>query len=303
MRLLPFVIAISLMIRSASGQAGSCVVVENDRIVAGELATALPAFSLIAQDTALAPAPVPGARRTLHGYEIASLAKRFSIDLVSPSDVCFERQTEPLDRQRVLEAMHEALGIPNARIEILETSLWPVPKGVIEFRREGLHKPATDKGPQEWRGHVAYGAGQRFSIWARVTVSAPLEYVVAAEALKVGEPIAAAQIRVETRETFPLRGDLAEAADQVVGKLPWRPIAKDSVISLAGLKPAMDVNRGDTVEVEIRSGAARLALSAMAEAGGRTGDTIAIRNPINKNLFRARIVGKGKVFLDVSSPI
>ena len=52
------------------------------------------------------------------------------------------------------------------------------------------------------------------------------------------------------------------------------------------------MSKGDAVEVEVRSGAAHLALTAKAESGGRNGDVIAIRNPGSSRVFRARVEGK-----------
>jgi len=286
------------------GQNG-CLVVEGDRIVAGDFASSASAFSRVAPDTPLAAAPVPGARRIFHTYEINALARRYSLDSEATADICFERRTVPLDRQDVLDAMRAALGIPEAQIEIVETSLAPVPNGSLEFRREGLHKPAINfsKTPVEWHGNVIYGPNQRFSIWARVRVSAPVQLVVAIDNLKLGEPIAASQLRLETKEMFPDRADLATNIQEVVGRIPWHSVAKDAPIHLAQLKVPMDVNRGETVEVEIRSGAARLVLSGTAESAGRRGDTINIRNPTNRKLFRARVVSQGRAFLDAGAPL
>jgi flagella basal body P-ring formation protein FlgA len=59
-----------------------------------------------------------------------------------------------------------------------------------------------------------------------------------------------------------------------------------------------DVNRGDMVEVEVRSGAAHLAFTGKAETAGRSGDTIAIRNLSSNKVFQARVDGKGRAFLD-----
>jgi len=53
------------------------------------------------------------------------------------------------------------------------------------------------------------------------------------------------------------------------------------------LKVPFDVSRGDVVDVEVRSGAARLSFSGRAETDGRSGDMVAIRNEGSKRLFQA----------------
>jgi flagella basal body P-ring formation protein FlgA len=122
--------------------------------------------------------------------------------------------------------------------------------------------------------------------------------VVAAETLKKGEAIGASQVRVETADGFPIAGDVAQTVDQVVGRAPMRAIAPGTEVHLGLLMVPPDVNRGEMVEVEVRSGAAHLAFTGKAESAGRSGDTIVIRNLSSNKVFQARVEGKGKAFLD-----
>lgn len=56
-----------------------------------------------------------------------------------------------------------------------------------------------------------------------------------------------------------------------------------------------EVRRGEQVSVEVTSGAALVRFQADAESGGRTGDSVLIRNPESGKLFQAMVEGKGKV--------
>ena len=62
--------------------------------------------------------------------------------------------TEPLTQDRVLQAMRESLGIPDATIEVTELSTEPAPRGRIEFPRDRLGIPASAdrRLPVLWRG-------------------------------------------------------------------------------------------------------------------------------------------------------
>src|SRR5579864_3680655 len=243
--------------------AAPCAAAAHDPITAGDLAALVPAFGPLPPDAPIAPAPAPGARRVLRSFELHSLAKSYSLDLASFDDLCFEWPMEPLDRDRLLQAMRSALPYPEAHIEILNTSLQPAPRGRIEFRPEDLGTPAAaGRAPAIWRGNVVYGASGRFSIWARVLVSARLPRIVAIETLRRGKPIAPADVRVEYTESFPVPGDLAASIDQVSGRMPSRTIGAGSEIHLGHLLAAADINRGDLVEVEVRSGGTRLAFAA-----------------------------------------
>jgi flagella basal body P-ring formation protein FlgA len=212
---------------------------------------------------------------------------------------------EPLNRDRVLQAMRESLPGPEMRIEIAETSLYPVPRGRLEFPRETLGRPASaaQKDPVLWRGAVIYDGDRRYSVWARVMVKAPCERLIAVEALKPGQPILPPQVRLEQGECFPAPDKSRQTPPaSPMGLVPARPIAAGAEIRPEFLVPPNDVDRGDAVSVEVRSGAARLAFTAKAESGGRNGDFIAVRNPSSNRVFRAQVEGKDKVLVQAELP-
>jgi flagella basal body P-ring formation protein FlgA len=60
------------------------------------------------------------------------------------------------------------------------------------------------------------------------------------------------------------------------------------------------VARGEKVQVEVQSGAARLTIEGRAESAGDVGGTISVRNPQNGRLFSARVSGKGRA--EVKTP-
>jgi flagella basal body P-ring formation protein FlgA len=287
--------------RFALAQSTGCIKLEGDRIIAGDLAASLPAFAQLAPDTALGASPLPGVRRVFHRPELHLLMRRFGLDGGEPRDVCVERATEELDHERVLEGMRQALGLKEPRIEIVETSAYPVPRGQIVFRKEDLSRPALASAlsPVIWRGNVIYGDNHRFSVWARVRIRASVTRVVAAAALKRGEPITASGVRLETAEMFPMADGVAAAIDEVTGRTPVRDIAAGAEVHLNQIVVPPEVSRGEPVDVEVRSGAARLVLTGKAETAGHTGDMITVRNPITSKLFQARVSGQGTAVLKV----
>jgi hypothetical protein len=56
-----------------------------------------------------------------------------------------------------------------------------------------------------------------------------------------------------------------------------------------------DVERGDIVRVEVRSGAVLLAFDASAETAGRLGESVLVKRASDARRFRARVETKGKV--------
>jgi flagella basal body P-ring formation protein FlgA len=289
--------------RFAPAQTKRCATVEGDRLLARDFAKSLPVFGNLPPETSIAPAPVPGVRRVFRAGEMALLAKRYDLHPETDEEVCFEWEMRELNREQTLEAMRAVLPFEGLEVALLETSRYLVPPGRLEFRREGLGVPAsaTERVPVQWRGNVIYGNDHRFTVWARVLVSARIDRVVAAVALKRGEPILAGQIRVESVRGFPAAGDLAQRLDQVVGRVLRRDLPSGAEVRLGQLVAPQDVSRGNLVEIEVRSGAARLALTGKAESSGRSGDMVTIRNLSSNRVFQARVSGKDRVLVDIGS--
>lgn len=293
-------IALSLFLAAAvsvGAPAGECVLVEGDRILASDLASANAAFSGVPQDTQFGFAPAPGARRIFRVAELDRLAARYGLLWAPKAEICFERPMEPVTPERLLAAMHSALNVPGARIEILEFSRHPVPRGEMEFPRSSLAEPPAAQ-PQTgvlWKGYIRYAANRKCTIWARVKVLAAAERLVSAVTLAAQQPILREQVRRESFEGFPLRDSLTPSIEQVIGRLPRRSIPAGSPIQLNLLDAPKDVRSGETVRVEVRSGGARLELEGRAEGAGRRGESIPVRNPLTGKTFTARVEGRGKV--------
>ena len=288
----------------APAQDLACHPVQGDRILARDLAAALPEFGTAPPEAMVGQAPLPGAQRTFHAAELRALAHRFGIVLPAAQEACFEWPMQPLDRARAIAAMQEALQIPGAKIAIADLTSGRVPAGRIEFPLGSLGTPSLSgpSAPVLWRGDVVYGESHRFAIWARVEIAAPCRKLVAAESLKAGRPIEARQIRATTGTCFPLSAKETPPTADVAGMTPLRSVAAGSELRLDMLDPPNDINRGDTVHIEVRSGAARLVLTARALTGGRSGDTISVRNPESNKTFQARITGKGRALVDAGIP-
>jgi flagella basal body P-ring formation protein FlgA len=276
-----------------------CASVTGSQILGADLARAVPAFAGIQEDSPLAPAPLAGSTRVFYGSELQSIASRFSLAIGTPGEVCFKFASETLNRERALAEMRKVLNIPEAKVELLETSPALVPVGRMEFAREGLSAPAApDQGaPVLWRGNIVYAGDRRYPIQVKVRITAPLRRVVAIESLRSGVPVKGEQLREEAFEGFPPARGSSLTPDQAAGLVPVHPIAAGGEVRLDNLTRPNDVNRGDLVHVEVRFGGAHLALMGRAEAAGHVGDVVAIRNPESSKIFQARVEAKDKVIV------
>jgi flagella basal body P-ring formation protein FlgA len=227
--------------------------------------------------------------RVFHIVELRRLAARFHVEAAPAADICFERPTAPLNAEKLLAAMRRQL--PDARIEIVETSRAAAPEGEPEFPISGLRP--TPSGAV-WNGFVRYAGARRFFIWAKVKALIPAARVVAAENLKAGHAVELSQLRVETGDGFP--GDaFLSSLTEAAGRIIRRNVPAGTALRPQWLEAAHDVVRGQTVRVEVRSGSARLELDAEAEASASAGQTVPVRNPESKKRFMARVEGPGRV--------
>lgn len=271
--------------------AAACLPIDapKDQITAADLARSLPEWSMVAPDAVVSLAPAPGVVRVLHIVELRRLATRFSVTSEPTSDLCYQRPVAAIPPDRMLVAMQARL--PDARIEIVDSSRVPAPAGDVEFPLSGLH-------PGYWSGYITYGAGHKFAIWARVNVKMSVKCVVAAADLKPGQPIDAAQLTIEARDEFPaanLRDAGADAIEEMAGRVPRRAIRVGTVVQKEWLDAPKSVQRGDTVKVEVVNGGARLEIDGIAETAGALGEIIFVQNPDSKRRFRARVESPGHV--------
>jgi flagella basal body P-ring formation protein FlgA len=271
----------------------ACVEVEGDQITAGDLARAVPAFSSVPADTELGYAPLPGVRRYFHTPELRHLALRHNVTLPDEAEVCVEHAMETLQPERVVAAMRQSLEDPEARIEIVELSRYPVPRGELVFSRANL--PLDAAGAVIWRGVVRSAGGRRFGVWANVKLRVRGVRVVATENLAVGHVIGANQVKLEACDVYPARSAALPSLETVAGTNPRNPIPAGESITASMVEAPREVERGDVVQVEVQSGAALLKLEGRAESAGRHGEPIKVHQLVNGRSFSARVAGKDRV--------
>lgn len=248
-------------------------------------------------ETTLSLAPAPGIQRVFHDPELRQIAARFHLAAIPDDDVCVERSMAPIDPAKLLAAMRQEL--PGAKIEILEYSQQPAPDGDLAFHRAALRNNTA--AGATWFGVIRYAPNRDFTIWAKVKVTERAPRVVALNDLPAGKPIQASQVKVETRDEFPDSQPMARSLEEALGRYPRVAIRAGSEIRMDALEAPKDIRQGDIVQVEVRSGNARLSFDAVAAGSGCVGDSIAILNPSSAKRFQARIRGKGKVSVDATA--
>lgn len=273
-----------------------------ERIRTGDLARAIPQLAGLPADVELSYAPVPGAKRVFRAPEIQRIAKKYGIAIADPVEVCFEYPMQPLTREGAAEAMRKLPELAKAQVEVSDVSRFPAPVGELVFPLSGLTYPARgSSGSSLWKGYVLYYGTRKFRLWARVKLSAPVAQVVAARPLKAGDAITAADVRVEQKNGFPFGNVAAGSLEQVVGKRVQRSIAEGAPVAPSLLEDVPAVERGEIVEVEVKSGAAHLSFTGKAETDGKIGERIQVRNTESGRTFSAEVIAKGRVLVEAGA--
>ncbi len=271
----------------------ACQIVDGDRILGKDILAANPLFAKLDPSLEIGASPLAGVTRVLHSEDLVRLAKQNGISLDAPaSAICVERATEPLTAEKLLPILQNAIGIDNATIEILDFSRFGVPSGTFDFPKSSLAPNGL------WRGRVLYGENHSMPIWVKARITVERTWVEASETLTSGKTIEASQLFVKTGPRFPFDSSFIESPSLVVGRRPVRTLNPGSPIAAAMLTVPHDIERGETVAVEVKVGGAILDFDAIAESSGHIGDSILIKNPDNGRSFQAKIQNKGHVVVE-----
>ncbi len=275
----------------------ACLPVESDRVLARDIATAVPEFAKVSPDQLVTYAPLPGVKRLLTRGELVRIGRRLGIEIGVGPDLCVEYPTAPLNREMLMEALRHGLERPDAEIDLIDFSQYAAPSGTLVFSREGLSvfSKLTAESVLIWRGHVSFAGTKRFPIWVRVRLAVRSEQLVAAAAIPAGETLTAEQVRTETVKQFALLNQPAVTMEAAVGHVARRAIAAGSAITSEVLQAPNAVNRGDEVAVRVTAGVTQLSLAVRAESSGGIGDIVYLKNPVSGKLFRGVVEGKNQV--------
>jgi flagellar basal body P-ring formation protein FlgA len=266
-----------------------CLPVTGNHIAGRDLALADPQFAALPSSLTVGVAPAPGSSRIYAAAELQRICRANGISAKVEHDICFEIPMVRVREEEVADAMRRSLPA-GAELKIVEMAKFEMPAGQLEFPIDAMEPPGIDTaGVRLWRGYVKYADMRKAPYWARVTVAVHRTVVVANKDLAVNTPISEGSVRIESQTGAFARENLATRIEDVRGRAPSRALKAGSVIPLAILLDPPTVRRGDPVTVEVQSGHARLVLDAVAEAPGREGQIVELRNPSTGKTFKARL--------------
>jgi flagella basal body P-ring formation protein FlgA len=276
-------------------QAGVCVGVPSERVVAGQLVDAVPVLRQLVPGTFLGFAPLPGLVRVISGRELSLIASRGGVILSDAPDVCIERVLRPITSVEMQAALQAALGIPEAELTVEDFSSQPLPPGQLEFQRSTLGHPAPNapSSPVFWRGRLIYDQRHGVPVWAKVRILVDRTVFLAVQDITAGTMLRAGDVLVSTVREFPFSAATPEFATEIIGKVARRLIRTGQRITSKALDEPKDVTRGDIVQVKVIDGRAALSFDGIAVSSGKKGETILVHNSASGRNFRAVVEEKG----------
>ncbi len=197
-----------LALLAVMSSAFACHVIEGDRILGSDVASASPLFAALDPHLEIGAAPLAGVQRVMRPEELVRLAKQNGIALDGPaSAICFTRATELMTAEILMPILQKALAIDNARIEILDFSRFGIPRGTFDFPKSSL----TPNGL--WRGRILYGESHSMPVWVKARITVERTWVEAVETLPAGKAIEASQLILKTGPRFPFDTALVESIE------------------------------------------------------------------------------------------
>ncbi len=316
--------------------ASECIPLRDEAVTAADLARVQGGFGRLPGTTRVAWAPAPGVTRWISAGELARMGRQLGIAITPGPEtsapdaggVCLVRIVEPIDREKLLEAMR-ATGV-GYEIELVSFAPASAPPGRLEFSSRNLpHLPRSSAVPAEmasgiaaavppviplpviqWRGHLVSQSGRAFPVWARARVAVRRPGLIARHTLEAGQIVGIDAIeRVELIDYPAWEAPLADVS-LAVGRRVRRAIPAHTPLVPQLLALRRDIERGDSVEVELPvrefpggesgseiAGETSATLTAQAESPGRAGEMILLKNPLTGRRFSSKVTGMGRAVM------
>lgn len=280
---------------------GPCVEVVGDRILAGDLAAAAPAFQKLDPATPLGYSPMAGIVRWLSRKEMAAAFGDGDETLDLPSRLCVVRRQSIPDELALLSAMQKVLP-EDAEVSIVRRPDAPVPLGEYVFAPGGI-RASGSPGVYHWRGRVQPAGGGRsvpLAVTVRIRIQRPV--LVARRSLPVGSIIAEGDLAAEARDVGWPPPNPPESPREYLGWKTRRKLEAGDTVDPRWLAAPLAAKAGSRVSLMVEQNGARVRLDALALTGGRPGDTVFVKSPFTAARIRARLTGPGEAVLAAEEP-
>lgn len=281
-------------------EASACTAIEGERILARDLAKTIPAFLAVEPESDFGPAPVPGVKRILSRSQLARFAAaREVVPQDLPESLCLERILAVLDPAVLLlkieDAARELFPADRVRVEMLDYIRYPLPGGILNFRRSGVLGGAgrAFDSPLIWRGTLTTKAKRSLPVWVKAKVLLHRPCWSAKADLSAGMLVAEEQFERSMLwlNPFLAASDCAAPGDKTTRLR--RSVRVGQPLLRSDLATIPPVRRGESVQASLEVASASLSFDAVAEMDGAEGQSVFIKRDGRR--LRARVTGPGSV--------
>lgn len=278
----------------------ACTALDGERIFARDLAGAIPSFLAAKPETEFGPSPSPGVKRIFSRAQLTRFAAAAEIPPENlPELLCVERRQAVLDPAVVLASIADAARAvfpdEELRVEILDYLRYPLPPGVLSFRRQGVLGGSSKKldAPVLWRGSLTTESKRTLPVWAKATVLVKRHCWIAKMELAAGVEPGKEQFERSEQWLNPFSA-AADCADLLDKKVRLRRSLKPGqLLFRSDLAFTPPVRRGEIVQASIEIASATLSFDAVSEMDGLDGQSVFIKRKGRR--LRARVTGAGAV--------
>ncbi|MDA1312182.1 MAG: flagellar basal body P-ring formation chaperone FlgA [Acidobacteria bacterium] len=273
------------------------LIIERDRITAGQLARVIPAWAVVEPTTFLAYAPRPGAHRQIARAKLMSWGRDHGLDLDQdrlPASVLVRRATRRLGHAEALDLVlrNLAAGLQlstddiHVKLEGYRPALLPAGKLEFELPQGNLVFNRLTPLAIEWRDTD----GRTGRVMVRASVAIDGQYAVAKRDLPTGTEIGPDDFDFEegalpgAPQRFVLSPPDVSGMELRSSLLAGRPLDRRLLVV------AETIERGDLIQIRLRFGDVVLQTPARAEESGSVGERIQCRNLDSGRRIVARVI-------------
>jgi flagella basal body P-ring formation protein FlgA len=135
-----------------------------------------------------------------------------------------------------------------------------------------------------------------WTLYVTVTIARSTAVVIAARPIAAGQTLSPADVTMHDEPVSMYAGrQVFYSVAPLAGATALMTLPPGTILTQSNIGEPVVVKAGQTVSVEVLSGAVSVSVSARAEETGRIGDTILLTNPSSGQRFTAIVTANGPV--------
>ena len=261
-------------------------------------------FDGVDHDRAIGPSPEIGNRIFVEAPQLDAIARQFNVSWHSTSladRTMLSRLGRPFTREEAISAVRSALKgaslAGDADIDLLDYTPPMLPtRDAVTSDIQGLELDTTSNRFTALLTLTNPGM-HLMQIHLAGRIQEVVNLPVANRRLSSGEIIAEHDLKIERIRAESIRSEVAHSVEQLIGMAAHRTISPDKPIELADLGRSLEIQKGQTVHIELEYPGLVISARGIATEGGALGDHVRVTNVSSHAVLDARVIGVGQVRL------